>query len=255
MLRSAAAILVVAVFATACANKGGGRDGETHGDLMPSGGGDAGNLLVMAAVSAVSAPLEVINLTKDWERIQQDEPMPWVAPGKRVEAYAKDRIPTGWDLNSEKYRWKVGDELIYPFHKYHPRINKYIVKDPISKNWEFDDERYNRKLMPDYEFYLASIEPMAVIMVSTGIHRRAKWLPAKRQKLTDYGDIPDTSIRWATSFAAPKGRAILWFSPDLKVAPQPVTFDDTGAFTAKFLKSQMTCTRTGETVDCQRSAL
>lgn len=182
--------------------------------------------------------------------------MPWIAPGKRVEAYAKDRIPTALDLDSEKYRWKVGDELIYPFDKYNKRVKDFIVRDPISKNWEFDDDRLERELMPDYDFYLVTIEPMTVVMVSTGIHRRAKYLPAKRQKLTEAGKIPDKTIRWATSFAAPKGRSMLWFSPDRKLAPQPLSFDDQGVSTANVSpKTGIACARTGDAVDCRRLAL
>jgi hypothetical protein len=247
---------LLAILVAGCSGSGGGRDGAPAPRVPLAGRLAFDGSLALWGLYALSIPLEAINQQRGWERTDLDKNLPWIAPGKRVEAWVRRDIPDLADLEGAEYRWSVGGQLVYPFDAFNPRISSFILGDPVSRGWEvgwsYGNEAWSAEsVLADYAFHLVSVEPMLVVMAPYAKHRRSPHGGGARRKPDARGYIiPYEEIHYATSFAGAEG--LLWFSPDLGRPAQPLPFDATNIARLQLGDHEFACARSARRTGCIR---
>jgi hypothetical protein len=197
---------------------------------------------------------------RQWKRTQEKDPLPWIGPGQRVEAWLHlgHRDEYG-ERARDEIRWHVGDRLAYPYYVYDYAISDRILEDPVSKDWNTSGETMTRPddsshdvIISPYRFVLISIEPAAVIMVPyRDVPKPAHKWNGPRAKLSavdaaiDHGDI-----RYGTDLTWRDG--MMYFDFDPKTHPQPLVFDEHGIARFNAKDAPFECTRHEERVSCER---
>jgi hypothetical protein len=203
---------------------------------------------------------DALEQSSRWRRVDRDEPLPWIAPDTRVEAYLHSGRYDEYGRRDE-VRWKIGERLAYPVYAYDYWISDFLLRTPVSKDWPRTDERMRRPgeswrrdlLVCPYRLQLVSVEPTVVVMVPDAKASEQSDSGSARRNLTSvYSAIDHDAIRYSTRFPARDG--LLWFSPDAKVPPSTLTLDAGGnaRFTAG--PARIECVRRDDTIDCKRGS-
>lgn len=221
-----------------------GSDGSYRDDAEP----------LQAWISA-----DALEYSSRWKRVDKDEPLPWIAPDTRVQAYLHGGRYDEYGGRDE-VRWKIGERLAYPVYAFDYWISDFLLRAPVSKDWTRTDERMRRPgeswrrdlLVCPYRLQLVSVEPLVVIMVPDGqAPKRSDSSSTPRKSLTSVDSAIDhEDIRYSTRFPAREG--LMWFSPDARVQPTALALDASGnvRFTAGLARIE--CQRHEDTIECKR---
>lgn len=203
---------------------------------------------------------DALERSSRWKRVDADGPLPWIAPGVRVEAYLHGGRYDEYGRRDE-VRWKIGERLAYPVYAYDYWLSDFLLRAPVSKDWPRTDERMRRPgeswrrdlLLCPYRLQLVSVEPLVVVMVPYENPPKPDSGNTPRKTLTSVDSAIDhDDIRYSTRFPARDG--LMWFSPDAKVPPTPLALDASGSARFTAGSARIECQRREDTIECQRAS-
>jgi hypothetical protein len=198
---------------------------------------------------------------RDWKRTDADKPLPWIAPGQRVEAWL--HIDHYDDYGDRKeIRWHVGTRLAYPRYVFDYAISDGLLRDPVSLPWPHSGETMQRPdedgtrslIVSPYRLQLVAVQPLIVVLLPYKEAPKPEHAWNKpREKLSSADDAIDhDDIRYSSEFPARDGT--LWFSPDARIAVHPLAFDDKNAARIEAGDAHLNCERREGVIRCTRVA-
>jgi hypothetical protein len=162
---------------------------------------------------------------------ERNNPAPWVAVGKPAKLYIRAVYPGPFIVagDTSEAVWQDDRGNRFALSRYQDRIERFMIKTEMMKHWQDSNSANDRgtyKLAP-YRLTLLSINPMVLVMTPFdfgSIKGRSESMilePTRgRRCLGSHYVIND--LECGTS--APFGNAMLWFSPDLDVAPTAIVW-------------------------------